>query len=183
MKESENKLKALFLLAQQGEQGAYREFLEGTSLLLRGYLLRTMNPRLRSVEQVEDLVQEILLAIHRKRDLYQADRPLLPWIYAIARYRFIDSLRAQARQPECVEWIEKFDAVAFVEIPKLLEEEDGEELMKGLNDRQKEILRLAKVEELSLSEIATRYGMSISAVKVTIHRSLKSIRKRWEGAS
>ena len=126
---------------------------------------------------VGDLVQDVLVSIHRKRELYSEDRPFLPWVYAIARYRLIDSLRAEARRPACIEWLEKFDAEVFVEMPKLLEEEDGAQLMLVLNQRQREILILSKVEELPLDEVALKMGMTVSAVKVSIHRSLKKIRE------
>lgn len=178
MSELEEKFKSLFLKAQAGDEKAYRELLDGFAQLLRAYLMKTMNPRIRSRERVEDLVQDTLIAIHRKRDLFQVDRPLLPWLYAVARYRLIDSLRAEARRPECIEWIEKFDSVVFVEMPKLAEEEDGSELLAGLTDRQKTILTLSKVDQLSVQEIAGKLEMSLSAVKVTIHRALKTIRKK-----
>ncbi len=180
MIELESELKNLFGLAQKGDQEAYQKFLGRVSSMLRGYLLKTMNPKNRSVEAVEDLVQEVLISIHRKRDLYDFERPLLPWIYAIARHRFIDSFRSDSRQPDCVAWIEEFENLAFLEFPKLVEESNGEWLMDGLNDRQKEILRLAKIEEWSLQDIANRFSMSVTSVKVTIHRSLKNIRKKLE---
>jgi RNA polymerase sigma-70 factor (ECF subfamily) len=167
----DDELKMLFLRAKKGDEQAYRLFLESVE--------KTMNPRFRSMEKVEDLVQEVLISIHRKRDLYSEEMPILPWVYAISRYRLIDSLRHDARRPDCVEWIEKFDAQAFVEMPKLLEEEDGHELMQGLNAHQQEIFKLAKVDELSLGEIAEQKGMSVSAIKVSIHRSLKTMRKNF----
>jgi DNA-directed RNA polymerase specialized sigma24 family protein len=70
-------------------------------------------------------------------------------------------------------------AQAFTEMPKLAEEEDGHELMHGLNPHQQEIFRLAKVDELSLGEIALKKGMTVSAIKVSIHRSLKTMRKNF----
>jgi RNA polymerase sigma-70 factor (ECF subfamily) len=176
--ERDDHYRTLFLQGLMGDQAAYRLLLEGISRLLKAYLMKTMNPRLRSQEQVEDLVQEVLISIHRKRDLYSEDRPFLPWVYAIARYRLIDSLRMDRRRPECVEWVEKFDAEVFVEMPKFLEEEDGAAMISCLNLKQQKILRLAKVDELPLDEVAEQMGMTLSAVKVSIHRSLKTIRKK-----
>ena len=179
MSENDQHYRSLFLLAKKGDQASYRLLLEGLSRMLKSYLMKTMTSKLRSIEQVEDLVQEVLMSIHRKRDFYSEDRPFLPWVYAIARYRLIDSLRSESRRPACIEWIEKFDSEVFVEMPKLLEEEDGAELMSGLSTEQRKILILAKVDELPLSEIADQMGMSLSAVKVSIHRSVKSIRKKF----
>lgn len=181
MSDRESELKHLFLQSLQGDAPSYEEVLRRISVLLRGYLMKTMNPRLRTQEQVEDLVQDVLISIHNKRDLYDVRQPLLPWVYAIARYRLIDSLRAEKRRPECVEWVEAFDVFASVENPPLAleEEQAGDALVEGLSSRQKEILRLAKVEGVSLSEIALKMDMSLSAVKVSVHRSLKLVRKRF----
>lgn len=179
MSAKDEDFKNLFLQGIKGDEASYRSFLEGVSTLLKSYLLKTMNPRFRSIEQVEDLVQEVLISIHRKRDLYSNDLPILPWVYAIARYRLIDSLRMESRRPQCTQWIEKFEAQAFLEMPKFLEEEDGHEFLVGLSDQQQEILKLAKVDELSLNEIANIKGMSVSAIKVSIHRSLKTVRKNF----
>jgi len=179
VKELEQRLKKRFLESRNGNTEAYREFLDEIFRLIRGYLLQAMSPKIRSTEKVEDLTQDVLLSIHRKRDLYDATKPLLPWVYAIARHRLIDSIRADSRQPECIEWVEKFDALAVTEIPLLMGEDDGQDLLVGLNERQKEILKLSKIDELSLQEIAEKLEMNVSAVKVSIHRSLKQIRKKW----
>ena len=145
--------------------------------------MKTMNPRLRSKEQVEDLVQEVLISIHRKRDLYDVNQPLLPWVYTIARYKLIDSLRAEKRRPECVEWVEKFDSISATEgsLLELEQAQQSETLLEGLSSNQKEILKLAKGEDVPLNEIAEKMEMSLSAVKVSVHRSLKFIRKRVGG--
>jgi RNA polymerase sigma-70 factor (ECF subfamily) len=178
MSEREVHFKNLFLVSQTGDQASYRVLLQELSSLLKAYLMKTMNPRLRSKEQVEDLVQEILVSIHRKRDLYSVDRPFLPWVYAIARYRLIDSLRMESRRPECVQWVDKFESLVSSEMPKFPEEEDGMSLMSDLNEREQQILKLAKVDEIPLEQIAKQKGMSLSAVKVSIHRSLKTLRKK-----
>lgn len=165
-------------MSRKGDQAAYRLLLEGLGALLKLFLMGTMNPRMRSKEQVEDLVQDVLISIHKKRDLYSDELPFLPWVFAIARYRLIDSLRMEKRRPECVEWIEKFDSVSVTEMPSFSEEEEGTALLAGLSPERQEILRLAKVDEIPLAEIAAKKGMSLSAVKVSVHRSLKILRKK-----
>ena len=102
MTERETQFKRLFLMSRKGDQAAYRLLLEGLGALLKLFLMGTMNPRMRSKEQVEDLVQDVLISIHKKRDLYSDELPFLPWVFAIARYRLIDSLRMEKRRPECV---------------------------------------------------------------------------------
>ncbi|MBC7753326.1 MAG: sigma-70 family RNA polymerase sigma factor [Moraxellaceae bacterium] len=174
--EREDQLKNLFLLAKDNDEQAYKALLVEISGLLRAYLLKLMSPRIRSIERAEDLVQEILITIHRKRDLYSVDRPFLPWIYAIAKYRFIDSLRAESRNPEFEEWTAQQDSRMFLPTAQKADEENTDEILQGLTAQQKAILTMAKVEEVPLKEIAEHFKMSVSAVKVTIHRVLKNLR-------
>ena len=176
MNEREDQLKNLFLLAKDNDEQAYKALLTEISGLLRAYLLKLMSPRIRSTERAEDLVQEILITIHRKRDLYSVDRPFLPWIYAIAKYRFIDSLRAESRHPEFEEWTAQQDSRMFLPTAQKADEENTDEILQGLTPQQKAILTMAKVEEVPLKEIAAHFKMSVSAVKVTIHRVLKNLR-------
>jgi RNA polymerase sigma-70 factor (ECF subfamily) len=160
-----------------GNKEAYEKLLKRISVMVRGYLFKRLRPG--SQEKVEDLVQDVLVAIHRKKHLYRLDMPLLPWLYAIAKYRLIDHFRAQKRRPAFVEWDETFDPAA----PEKNRVSDTtlfelEELLESLSPRQREILFLAKGEGLPLADIAFRFNMSLSAVKVTVHRALQKLREK-----
>jgi RNA polymerase sigma-70 factor (ECF subfamily) len=163
--------------ALEGNSSAYEDFLGQTAGVVRSFLTHSLGSRFSSSERIDDVVQEVLISIHRKRDLYKPDMPILPWIRAIAKYRFIDHLRTEKRHPHQVEWDEAVENSLGIEAPSH-GTDSGEELLDGLTDRQKEILRLAKIEEMPLADIAKKQGMSLSAVKVTIHRSVQAIRKR-----
>jgi RNA polymerase sigma-70 factor (ECF subfamily) len=176
--ELETRLRELMLLALEGNSSAYEEFLGKTAAFVRSFLTLSSGSRFSTSERIDDVVQEVLVSIHRKRDLYKADMPILPWIRAIAKYRFIDQLRSEKRCPNQVEWDEAVENEVSVPAPSH-GVDSGDELLEGLTDRQKEILRLAKVEDMPLAEIAKRQGMSLSAVKVTIHRSVQAIRKNF----
>jgi len=182
--ELEIELKEWMALSLQGDRVAYEKLLEKVATMVRMYLHRTLGPRQGSVEKVEDLVQEVLVSIHQKKESYRSDHPILPWIYAIARYRLIDTIRAEKRRPQFAEWDDEFESAidpgATVGVGDLEASEGVDSLLTGLSDRQKEVLTLAKVEELPLAEIAQRMKMSLSAVKVTVFRALASIRKRQE---
>jgi RNA polymerase sigma-70 factor, ECF subfamily len=176
----EEQLKNLFLLAKENNEYAYTALLQEISELLRAYLMKIMSPKIRSKEYAEDLVQDILITIHRKRDLYSPELPFLPWVYAIAKYRFIDSLRADSRKPDLVEWIEKLDTRVDTRVfePQMSfsDQKDTCVLLEKLTPQQKSILTMAKVDEVPLKEIAEHFKMSVSSVKVTIHRVLKNLR-------
>lgn len=174
--EREDQLKQLFLQAQKNDEKAYQAWLIGVSELLRVYITKLMSPKMRSPERVEDLVQDILITIHRKRDLYSPELPLLPWIYAIAKYRFIDLIRSESRKPEFVEWMEELDTRFYDPSQDTGSDEKVEGLLGNLTEKQKAILTMAKVDEVPLKEIATHFKMSLSAVKVTLHRVLKNLR-------
>lgn len=86
-------------MSLRGDRVAYEKLLEQVAIMVRMYLHRTLGSRQGSVEKVEDLVQEVLISIHQKKESYRSSQPILPWVYAIARYRLIDSIRAEKRRP------------------------------------------------------------------------------------
>jgi RNA polymerase sigma-70 factor (ECF subfamily) len=177
--ELEAQLRAWLQQSLRGDQAAYRAFLERTSSMVRGYLTNSMGSSKRTPEKIEDLVQDVLLAIHRKKHLYRADMPILPWLFAIARYRLIDQVRAEKRRPMLVEWDETLDPADTNSLP-LPDERlfELEELLECLSQKQRRILVMAKAEGVPLAEIAQRLQMSLSAVKVTVHRALRKIRQQ-----
>jgi RNA polymerase sigma-70 factor (ECF subfamily) len=92
--DAESRLKALFVGGLDGDPNAYRSFLQALTRHLRGYLRKRLARR---PDDVEDLVQEILLAVHNARHTYRADEPLTAWLHAIARYKLMDFFRAPRR--------------------------------------------------------------------------------------
>jgi RNA polymerase sigma-70 factor (ECF subfamily) len=135
---------------------------------LRPWLVRYFARRLPPAS-VEDAVQETLIAIHTKRHTWQPDRPFGPWLAGIARYKWIDRLRAAARH-------------AADELPESLSSPDHEAavtsaaalhgLMASLKPAQADVIRLVKLDGLSIEEAAARTGQSPALVKVNIHRGL-----------
>lgn len=155
-----------------GDARAHRAFLEGVSQLLRGYYRRRLaaNPA-----EAEDLVQETLIAIHTRRDSYDASYPVTAWIHAIARYRLIDHWRRTKRRGISVP-IE--DATSLFEAPAADEVEarlDAAVLLDKLPPKQRDSIRLVKLEEKSVREAALITGWGESDIKVSIHRGLKTL--------
>jgi RNA polymerase sigma-70 factor (ECF subfamily) len=167
----------LFEKSLAGDEVAYRQFLEQIAGVLRSFLIRSMHGDHRSKEKVEDLVQEVLFTVHKKRDLYRHGMPVIPWVRAIAKHRFIDTLRAESRRPAFTELTEQLENNFITE--EIEPSHDVESLMACLDEKQMQILKLAKVDEIPHAEIASRLGISISLVKVTVHRSLQAIRKNF----
>ena len=138
-------------------------------------------------QDVEDLVQETLLAVHNQRHTYRADMPVTAWAHAIARYKLIDWLRAQApRQARQV----PLDGLEDGGPEALFSSADGDAaqarrdlglLLQQLPDRQRLPIVHMKLEGLSVVETARRTGLSESAVKVGVHRGLKALAARIRG--
>ncbi len=181
----EERLKALFTLGTSGDEIAYAEFLKVTGKIIRSNLRKTIPASSTySRDLLEDLVQDVLLAVHQKRHTFRTEFPILPWLFAIARHRWIDIARMIAVRPTLLNW----DESEWEEIPdseaeeRALSEENETEVktelakvLEILTPKQKELIRLAKLEELPLKEVAMRLGLSLAAVKVGVHRAMHKL--------
>jgi RNA polymerase sigma-70 factor (ECF subfamily) len=128
----------------------------------------------------EDVVQECLLALHLKAHTYDAAQPFEPWLYAVARYKLIDLLRR--RQPGRELSLDLLSEThEFAEASESTEPQAGADLavlLAQLPDKQRRPIELVKLEGRSVAEAALSTGLSVSAVKVGIHRGLKALAKR-----
>jgi RNA polymerase sigma-70 factor (ECF subfamily) len=171
--EAETVLHDLFVRGLAGDAQAYHAFLQKLSAHLRAFLGRRL---FGWPDEVEDLVQECLLAMHNQRHTYQSDQPLTAWVHAIARYKMIDLLRSKASREALNDPLDDELAV-FAE--SATEASDARRDLAGLLDTLPDRHRLpivhVKLEGLSVAEAARLTGMSESAVKVGIHRGLKAL--------
>ena len=161
-----------------GDQRAYADLLRETARFLRPYLSK----RLSFGSEVEDLLQEILISIHKARHTYDGLRPYKPWVYAIAKFRLQDYLRAHYADHlrHAVELSEvENDLHEDVTEPPLSYESISGEVQK-LPEKQATILRLMHQEGYTAKEVAEKIGMNESAVKVAAHRAYKVLRKNLE---
>lgn len=155
---------ALMAAAQQGEAAPYRRLLAE----LRPWLLRYFQRRLPPAS-VEDAVQETLIAIHTKRHTFEPDRPFGPWLAGVARYKWIDRLRLATRHAADTlpETLSTPDHGAAVTSAAALHG-----LMAMLKPAQAEVIRLVKLDGLSIEDASRQTGQSPALVKVNIHRGL-----------
>ncbi|WOI52763.1 sigma-70 family RNA polymerase sigma factor [Parvularcula sp. LCG005] len=162
----------LMALAQRGDRRAYDEVLVACQTWLRRYLSTRLVP-----DQVDDVVQETLLAVHRKRHTYDPSRPFAPWFVAIARFKWLDRLRAIYRAEEDeLQDVHGFECHEESVLARIV----LERVIQHLPKAQAEALTLAKVEGRSIEEIAIMTGQSASLVKVNIHRARKKLIKYLE---
>ncbi|WP_298198232.1 sigma-70 family RNA polymerase sigma factor [Novosphingobium sp.] len=151
----------------QGDAQAYRQLLEQAARWLRRFFARRL-----PVDLVDDAVQECLMALHTRRTTFTPGRPFLPWLTAIARYKWVDSLRASGRHA----------ADELIEAPIAGHEDTVVSaiglrgLLAHLRSSQSEVIRLVKLEGLSIREAAVATGQSEPLVKVNIHRGMLALR-------
>lgn len=150
--------------AQNGHGGAYRRLLGETSGWLKRYFERRLPPG-----EVDDAVQETLLAIHRRRHTYDPQYPFGPWLAAIAKNKWVDQLRGLARRTadELPDDIAVGDHEASVVSSSVLAS-----LLDQLRPAQAQAILLVKVQGFSIEEASLQIGLSPSAVKMNIHRGL-----------
>ena len=167
MRPDDPSLASLMALSQKGDRQAYAVLLKFANGWLQRYFARKVAPC-----QLDDLVQDTLLAMHRKLASYDPSRPFLPWLAAIARYRWIDQLRLIYRAKE-VELGDDLPAVDHQEGISARISLDG--LFAMLPPAQARVIELVKIEGRSVAEAAVRSGQSEPLVKVNIHRGLKKL--------
>ena len=173
--ELEDRLKALMVKGQAGDAAAWRELLS-----LLGGRLRVFFARRIGVEEVEDLVQETLLAVHRRRMTYDPGQPFTAWAHAVARYKLIDHWRrSRTRQHVPIDDVADWLAAPAGEAPAA--RLDLDRVLELLPTRQRDLVRDVKLEGLSLAEAGRRMGVSEGAAKVALHRALKSLTERVRG--
>lgn len=160
-------LRQLMLAAQSGDQSAYARLLAECQRWLMRYFARRIPP-----SQIDDLVQETLISVHRKRASYDGERPFLPWLAAIGRYRWIDHLRRVYRAGE-TELNEALHAAP--QDDAAISALSIDTLLHLLPDRQAEVIRLVKITGYSIAEAAQKTGQSEALVKVNIHRGIKKM--------
>ena len=155
---------SLMAAAQRGDSGCYRRLLGDLQPWLRRYFARRLPPAV-----VDDAVQDTLIAIHEKRHTFDPARPFGPWLAAIARYKWIDRLRALKRMAAepLGDDLATADHGSAVLSATILNQ-----LLGGLKPAQADAIRLVKIQGFSIEEAAARTGQSTSLVKVNIHRGL-----------
>lgn len=171
--DDENGLRPLWLRAQEGDELAYREALRRMAQRLRQYLRRRLQG---FPDEVEDLVQETLLALHLHRGSYDPALPVTAWMLAIARHKLVDLWRRRGRRDDLHDAIDDVDE-ARLAAPSVDEgaRRDLEQLLNSLPEAQRLAIILTKVEGLSVAEASQRTGASESAIKVQVHRGLKRL--------
>lgn len=161
--------------ALAGDKRAYEDVLKAITSRLNAYLGRKLAPKDR-----DDVVQEILLSVHKSRHTYDNSRPLMPWVMAIANFRLQDFWRKHYGHgfKDMADIEELKDILGADETKSMETREDIRRIVVTLSPKQREIIDLMYRQDKSVQEVADELKMSVSAVKVAAHRSYKIFRKQ-----
>lgn len=162
----------LLRAANAGDSRAYARFLQTVTPILRG-IVRARSGDLGEAT-CEDILQDVLLAIHLKRHTWLPEAPVRPWLYAIARYKVVDAFRARGRR--IVLPIEDFAEVLSADpVVDPTEATDMARMIDLLDSRSANIVRKIGLEGASIAETGTALNMTVGAVRVALHRALKQL--------
>lgn len=161
-------LDRLMVAVRSGDSAAYRLFLAEAAQRIRARLARKIGMD----SELEDLVQECLIAIHEKRHTLDPKRPVAPWIYAIAKYKLIDHWRKRGRSP-----IDFDDEADMPVAADTLAATDIDTLLEKLPEAQAEAIRMTHIEGLTNREAGERLGVGVSAMKLRVHRGMARLKE------
>lgn len=165
----EAQYRAWMLAALAGDQAAYRMLLQALTRHLRSYYARRLDNG-----AAEDAVQETLIAIHTRRATYDPSLPLTAWVHGIARYKLIDEYRRHKRRA-AVPLDDAPDLFAHDETAEQIARRDVDKLLDKLPPAKRQLVKDIKLDGVSVAEASARTGLSESAVKVSVHRAIKSL--------
>jgi RNA polymerase sigma-70 factor, ECF subfamily len=176
---SEARLRDLLVRGLAGDAQAYHAFLKELSAHLRAFLRKRL---VYLPDEVEDLVQESLLAVHNQRHTYDAGQPLTAWVHAIAKYKLVDLLRRRAGRESLTDALDDdLEDLSSSDHDASDARRDVGKLLDLLPERHRLPIVHVKLQGLSVAEAARLTGMSESAIKVGVHRGLKALAARIRG--
>jgi RNA polymerase sigma-70 factor (ECF subfamily) len=166
--------------AISGDAAAYRRFLVAVTPHLRAMARRRCRIAGASEGDAEDIVQEVLLAIHLKRGTWDQSRPISPWITAIVRNKLVDALRRRGRHV-AVPIEDVIDTLAVEDDTDAASPGEIDMLLVRLKGHQREIVKSISINGGSVRETADRLRMTEGAVRVALHRALKTLAALYRG--
>ncbi len=173
----ESELERLLGLYQQGDTAAAAGLVRAASPMFVRFCLRQGDPP----QDIDDILQEIWMRVHKARHTYRPGAAATPWLYAVARNARLDAWRRRARFRSRELHVETLPEVAApeAEAPR----RPVAEILCGLPEAQREVLLMLKGSGMSLEEVARATSSTVGAVKQKAHRAYRRLRASLEGAS
>jgi RNA polymerase sigma-70 factor (ECF subfamily) len=174
VREGEDEWTGLMRLSISGDSAAYQRLLKAIAPVLRAGARRGLARAGQPIDQSEDIVQDILLAVHLKRHTWDANAPFAPWLFAIARNKLIDTLRRRGRRV-FVDIDDFAETIADQPVAETVSAGEIASALQTLPSRQREVLQSIAVDSSSIKDTAKKFAMSEGAVRVALHRALASL--------
>jgi RNA polymerase sigma-70 factor (ECF subfamily) len=177
VRDREDQWTGLMREALAGDGAAYHRLLKAVAPVLRAATRRGLARAGQPVDQAEDIVQDILLAVHLKRHTWDVKAPFAPWLFAIARNKLIDALRRRGRRI----FVNVDDFAETLPDQPVAETASAAEVathLQSLPARQREVLQAIAVDSASIKDTAAKFSMSEGAVRVALHRGLSALTAR-----
>ncbi len=174
VRERNDEWTGLMRSANGGDSAAYRRLLGAVTPVLRAAARRGLARAGQPVDQSEDIVQDILLAVHLKRHTWDETAPFAPWLFAIARNKLIDALRRRGRRI----FVNIDDFAETIASPAVAESVPAREIasqLDALPSRQRDVLQSIAVDGVSIKDTAAKFVMTEGAVRVALHRGLANL--------
>lgn len=168
-------------LVQNGDKTAYKELLTKSEVLVRNFLRKKLQ---HNSPHLEDIVQEVLMALHKAKHTFDLSRPYTNWLYTIARYKYVDYLRKWSKTEKYEVYSDfDFDSFLATEELKLELDDDLENAISSLPKKQRETVEMINLKGMSISEVSKQTGSTETAIRVSAHRAYKRLKKILTGKS
>jgi RNA polymerase sigma-70 factor, ECF subfamily len=162
-----------------GDAASYRRLLAGIAPFVRAVVRRSfVRGGLGSVD-VEDVVQDVLLAVHLKRHTWDPALPLAPWLGAVTRHKAIDAFRRGGLRQHVGQIVDRHHH-PHAAAPEPVRG-DTARMLAALPERAERIVRAIALEERTAADVGRELGMSETAVRVALHRALKALAAKFRG--
>ena len=174
MRADEGQLRTWMIGGLDGDADDHACLLRALVPLMRAFYRRRLQSG--GDDDIEDLVQEVLIAVHCRRATYDRNRAFTAWLYSIARYKMVDQFR-RSRRTVPIEGLEEilvsegFEASSNARL-------DVSGLLDSLPPKQARAIRATKIDGASVAEAAVAAGLGDSDVKISVHRGLKALAAR-----
>jgi RNA polymerase sigma-70 factor (ECF subfamily) len=160
--------------ANAGDSAAYHHLLRNIAPVLRATTRSRLRRANQPVELAEDIVQEILIAVHLKKHTWLPGASFAPWLFAIARNKLVDALRKRNRVVH-VDLDDVSETLASEPVEDTLDSAEIARRLEQLPARQRDVLQAIAVESASIKATADRLAMTEGAVRVALHRGLTNL--------
>ena len=163
--------------AQGGDVRAYHQLLKD----LMPFIRAVVAPALANEDMVDDLMQNVLMSVHKALPTYAPDRPFKPWLLSIIKFRKADLLRQYYREAQresvSLDALPDNNALHVTKPHRAGEYKDIEAALNRLSDKQRTVFTMMRIEGFTAKEVALKMDMSVSGVKVSVHRTLQKLKE------